>query len=38
MSDADSAAATLGSAPSVAETFSADYVAKLKAELEAKST
>ena len=37
MSDADSAAATLGSASSVAETFSADYVAKLKAELEAKS-
>lgn len=37
MSEADSVAATLGSAPSVAETFSAEYVAKLKAELEQKS-
>lgn len=37
MSEADSAAATLGSTPPAAETFSADYVAKLKAELEQKS-
>lgn len=37
MSEADSAAATLGSAPPAAETFSAEYVASLKAELDAKS-
>ena len=36
-SEADSAAATLGSAPPAPESFSAEYVAKLKAELEAKS-
>jgi len=37
MSDADSAAATTGTAAPVAETFSAEYVASLKAELEAKT-
>jgi len=37
MSEVESAAATVGSTAPVAETFSADYVAKLKAELEAKS-
>ena len=37
MSEADTASATLGSAPPAPETFSAEYVAQLKAELEAKS-
>jgi len=37
MSDADSAAATLGSAPPVPESFSAEYVAQLKAQLEVKT-
>ena len=36
MSEVDSAAATAGSAP-VAETYTADYVAQLKKELEAKT-
>ena len=37
MSDADTAAATTGSAAPNAETYSAEYVASLKAELEAKT-
>ena len=38
MSEADSASATLGSAPPAPETFSAEYVASLKAELEAEKS
>jgi hypothetical protein len=38
MSEADSAAATFGSAPPATESFSAEYVASLKAELEAEKS